>query len=258
MNQAPVAEPTVGLVGDDGELAAACRDAGLEIHAGAADAVLQAEPAVVVAVGEGALRDVAFAAPAVPILPVDAGAGVRSVPAPAGPGAVEAVLAGDAAVDTYPVLSVRVAGDARARAVYDVIAVTAEPAQISEFRVSAGGETVAQFRADGVVAAPPAGTPGYARAAGGAVVPGGAAVAAVVPIAPFATTVDDWVLPIEDVGLEVLREEAAVDLVVDGHRVDDLGVDAPVELAVADEVECYRVAASRSPFARSDGESEKL
>ncbi|MEF8775936.1 MAG: ATP-NAD kinase [Haloarculaceae archaeon] len=257
MSQASDADPTLGVVGDDGSVAGACREAGVDTVAGTPETVVETGLDAILTTGEGAFRAVAVRAPEVPLLPIDAGAGVRAVPAAAAGAAIEEVVAGEATLDTYPVLSIIVDGEPRSRAVYDVTAVTVEPAQISEYRVTYAGEQVARFRADGVVAAPPAGTPDYARAAGGPVVPTGPSVVVVVPIAPFATTTDEWVLPVDDVAIEVLRGEAAVELVVDGGRVGDLGVDTPVELAVAHTIECYRAAASRSPFATGGGESEK-
>lgn len=250
MNEASDGAPVLGLVGDeDGAVAEACREVGIDHVAGTPESVLGADPSGVVAVGEVAVRSVAIADPAVPLLPVDAGRGLRSVPVGDVAAALGTLREGEVAVEDHPVLTVEVAGETLHRALFDVMVVTAAPAHISEYRVTHDGEVVARFRADGVVAAPPAGTPGYASAAGSPVVPAGPRVCTVVPIAPFATTLADWVLPIETLGLEVLRETADVDLVVDGERVCGLGVDTPVTLATETTVACYRVPAGRSPFA---------
>ncbi len=251
--------PVVGVVGDaDGSVARACRAAGGNTRTGDADAVLDSDPRAVVAVDETGLRAVALADPGVPVLPVEAGRGVRSVPSRSVERALGAVLAGEATVDAYPLIAVSVGDDRRALALFDAMLVTAEPAHISEFRVTHDGEPVARFRADGVVAATPAGTPGYASGAGSPVVPAGPDICTVEPIAPFATSLDDWVLPTESVGIEVLREQADVDLVVDGERVCAVGVGAPVSLSAHGSVSCYRVVESRSPFGPRDGEWEKL
>jgi len=85
------------------------------------------------------------------------------------------------------------AGDCSSTAVFDTTLVTNEPARISEYTVSVDGRTHATFRADGVVVATPLGSSGYGRAVGGPQLAPATGVA-VVPIAPFATHTDTWVL----------------------------------------------------------------
>lgn len=78
-------------------------------------------------------------------------------------------------------------------AVFDTTLITSEPARISEYGLSVAGRPHASFRADGVVVATPLGSSGYGRAAGGPQLMAGTGVA-VVPIAPFATIADTWVV----------------------------------------------------------------
>jgi NAD+ kinase len=93
-------------------------------------------------------------------------------------------------VDAAP-LVVSVDGD-ESTAAFDTTLITSEPARISEYGVSVDGRRDT-FRADGVVVASPLGSCGYARAAGGPTLDFGTGLA-VVPIAPFATIADTWVL----------------------------------------------------------------
>jgi NAD+ kinase len=93
-------------------------------------------------------------------------------------------------VDVAP-LVVSVDGH-ESRAAFDTTLITSEPARISEYGVSVDGRRDT-FRADGVVVASPLGSYGYARAAGGPQLDFGTGLA-VVPIAPFATIADTWVL----------------------------------------------------------------
>jgi len=93
------------------------------------------------------------------------------------------------------------ADDEHVRAAMDAMLVTSTPARISEYVVRAGDEHVTTVRADGVVIALPAGHSGCARAADDPVVAPEAGVVAVVPVAPFATDPDHWVVPID--GLSV-------------------------------------------------------
>lgn len=225
--------------------------AGARIVPGAPDAVFEADPAAVVAVGEPALLSVARRSPTIPVLPVAAGSGVRSVPLDSIGDAAASLVAGDWTTESHPLLSVDVAGDRRALALLDAMAVTAEPAHISEYTVAAEGELVARFRADGVAVATPAGTAGYARAAGGPVIPPGPSVLTVVPVAPFATALDHWVVPATDLAITVERDESDVDVLADDRTVGQAGVDDRITLGAEGRLETIRVPAGQSPFARS-------
>lgn len=209
----------VGVVGEHRAVAEAVADAGCSPVVGDATEVLAGDPAAIVAVGEGALVDLARAGADVPVLTVAAGRGVRSVPEAAVEPAVAGLVAGDARLVAYPVHAV----DGGVAVLFDVLLVTDDPASISEYVVGVDGATVGRFRADGVVLATPAGSVDYARAAGGPVLVPGTGVVAVVPVAPFATDQDDWVLPVDRVELAVAREDAPVQLVADGRRERRVG-----------------------------------
>lgn len=233
----------------DADLAAAVEAAGGEP---VADDGPFEEVALVVAVGEAAIVDLARRGVDAPVLPVDAGRGVRSVARDDAEVAVAHVLDGDFETVWHPVLSATVTGgDSGAAdgnddgpaggseggpttgtpALFDVALMAAEPARISEFAVHRDGERVARFRADGVVASTPAGSVGYNRAADGPILAPGTDVVAVVPVAPFATHADRWVLPAEDVSLSVERDETPVELLVDGRTEATVASGAPVSLA---------------------------
>jgi NAD+ kinase len=113
----------------------------------------------------------------------------------------------------------------------------AEPARISEFCVRTGGEEVDRFRADGVVVSTPAGSPGYNRAANGPVVAPETGVLSVVPVAPFATDIDGWVLPIDEVTLSVERDETPVELLADGRPEQSVEARTPVRFDHVDDIE---------------------
>ena len=219
----------VGVVGD-AELAAAVEAAGGTAVDGAFD-----EVALVVAGGEASLVDVARRGVDAPVLPVGGADGVGSVARVDAEAAVRRVLDGEFDTTRHPVVTVEGAADgstvAGAGALFDVALVAAEPARISEFAVRSGGEAVARFRADGVVASTPAGSAGYNRAAGGPLVAPETDVVAVVPIAPFATHADRWVLPLDDVTLSVERDETPVELLVDGRTEATVAADDPVSLS---------------------------
>jgi NAD+ kinase len=226
-------------VAGGGSLAAAVSAAGAEPVDPGDDAA-----AFVLAAGEAALVDVARRGVSVPVLPVDASPGTRSVPAEAATAAVERVLAGDADTEPRPVLR---AGPEEL-ALFDVALLAAEPARISGFSIRYAGDRLAEFRADGVVASTPTGSVGYNRAAEGPLVAAGTGLAAVVPIAPFQTTTDRWVLPPGDLALAVERDETPVDLLLDGRVERTVSPGDPVSLSADDGIEILVVPESRDFF----------
>jgi len=187
------------------------------------------DPAVVVAVGDDAIRSAVTDPPDAPLLPVTAEGGRHLVARDSLDAAVAAIAAGDRRVDTHPILGLGY-GDDDARALRDVTLVTDAPASISEYAVAVGDERLGSVRADGIVVATPLGSDGYAAAAGGAILEPGAG-AAVVPIAPFSTTVARRVVdPTTPLTVSVERE-GAVAVVVDGvrHGSVDRGADLRIE-----------------------------
>nr|WP_303650192.1 hypothetical protein [Halalkalicoccus sp. NIPERK01] len=123
----------------------------------------------------------------------------------------------------------------------DVTLVTTEPARISEYAVDHADERVAAFRADGVVVATPAGSHGYAAAAGGPTLAPTAEALCVVPIAPFHTQATRWVLDTSALGLSVLRDEGEVSLLVDDTEYGVVDPDQRVRLAVDGHVRTLRL-----------------
>jgi len=228
----------VAVVGDP-SLGSAVEAAGARVVG--ADAV--SEAAFVVAGGEAVVVDLLRDGVDAPILPVGAGAGVRSVAAADLTAAVESVLANEARRVSRR--AVRTGDDEVA--LFDVALMAAEPARISEFSIRHRGDRFAGFRADGVVASTPAGSPGYNRAADGPLLAPGTGVVAVVPVAPFATAADRWVLPPGDVALAVERDETPVELLLDGRVERAVAPGETVTLTAADGIDLLVVPVSQ-PF----------
>lgn len=182
---------------------------------------------VVAALGEDAVLAAAGVVDA-PILPVDAGPGYGGVRATDRSDALAALATGDFEVAARRTLSVTANGST-VRALADATLVTSDPADISEFRVENSGRRVDTVRADGVVAATPTGSRGYAADAGGPHLDFDVDAVAVVPIAPFRVERPNWVLG-PPASLTVVRGEAAVDVYVDGRHTGPLGPHEPVEL----------------------------
>ena len=232
----------VGVVGD-GSLAAAVEAAGgRPVVAGPAD--VDDAGLEFIAAGEAALVDLAREGVTAPVLPVEAGDGVRSVPRSAAAAAVESALDGAGSKNRHPVL----AAGAGVRALFDVALMAAEPARISEFSVHHDGEQVVRLRADGVVASTPAGSVGYSSAAGGPLTAPGTGVLVVAPAAPFATGADRLVLPLDGVALGIERDETPVELLADGRTERNVGTGDPVDLSPAGAVETLAIPESGSSF----------
>jgi NAD+ kinase len=208
----------------------------------------------VVAVGESALLDSRSAD--APILPVDAGAGVRSVPRGDLPAALSSVAAGDWSRWTTTALSVSVGGDHVTEALFDAMVVTEAPAHISEFTVETPRDRLGQFRADGVLLASAPGTAGYAKRVDAPVFEPELPVGAVVPVAPFATRLDHWVVdtdrdPVLTVTVE--RDEAAVELLADDRTLGEIPPRTPLTVSPGRRWTFCRVPESRSAFESPDG-----
>ena len=252
----PAERATVGVVGERAveRVATAVADAGGTPETGDLDTVLASEPDALVTVGEDALSALAARSdlPETPVLPVGSGRGVRSVPRSAVDDAVNALVDGRGETTPYPVLGVHVGDRHQARALADVTLLTAEPARISEYAVTTDGTTVAQFRADGVVVATPVGSHGYARRVDAPVVAHDTGVAAVAPIAPFATDADHWILDLDSITLRVERDEVPVELLADDRRVDGIDPGVPVSLSVVDTLSVLSVPESTHPYTGPD------
>ncbi|QSG03113.1 ATP-NAD kinase [Natranaeroarchaeum sulfidigenes] len=243
----------IGIV-DQGEtdslvdrLTGAVQDVGGSPISGAATELLEADPDRIIAHGNRAVLDLGRTGTTVPILPIDAGPGVRSVSEDSLDSAIDELVSGRFKTAEQCRYTVTVGETDTGVAVSDAMLVTEEPARISEYSIHTKDNRVTQFRADGVVIATPAGSHGYAAAARGPMLAPGTGVVAV-PIAQFATDRDSWVLGTgEPVTLRVERDDGPVELLVDNRRcgIVEPGVDVtltpamPLQLAVVTESEPY-------------------
>jgi NAD+ kinase len=239
-----VAVTRVGVVGAGADAAGdVVSDAGGDAVVGGA--ALESDVDCVAVLGEAALLDIVEADLDVPVLPVDAGSEYGGVEREQLPDALGA-LAGEAYdVRKRPTLGVRT-DDVDARALADAVFVTTEPAQISEYAIETDDGDVDEVRADGVVAATPAGSHGYASDAGGPLLDRGSGVVSVVPIAPFRAERVQWVLD-PPAAVTVLREESEVGIYVDGRERGTAGTDEPVTLTWSEPLRVAAVADSEWP-----------
>lgn len=256
MADAGIGGDTVGLVGDDDSVERAVESVAGTVVAGDAATVLAADPDVVVAVGKPALLAVARRRPAVPVLPVVAGVGIRSIRRDGVSTALHRRGSENWLTTKQPLVAVETP-ETSGTALFDAALVTAEPASISEYSLAADGDHLGTVRADGVVAATPAGTRGYADAVDTPVIPAGPDVFALAPIAPFETDPPSWVLPDEELAVTVEREGTPVTVLADDRTVAELDGEGSVEIARDGAIWTVVVPESAPRFARRGAELEK-
>ncbi|KYH25705.1 bifunctional NADP phosphatase/NAD kinase [Halalkalicoccus paucihalophilus] len=218
---------TIRVVGTAGSVLETIETAGHTVETTVPAAVEDGNPSIVVTVGEAALLAVARERPDAPILPVDTAIG----PPADDRGAILAAIDGGTE-RTRSLIDVSIDGERVATALLDVMLVTSEPARISEYAIDREDGRVAAFRADGVVVATPAGSRGYAAAAGGPTLSAGTDTLCAVPIAPFHTQSGQWVLDTGPLALSVLRDEGDVSLLVDDSEYGGVGPDQRIRLTV--------------------------
>lgn len=225
----------VTIHGDDEGLREALSSVVDIVESGNRDAPL------VITVGEEPLTRCAARGEQRPVVPV----GLDAAWSPS-PELVPELLASladpDRSVPTVEATTLVVSADrTQSTAAFDTTLVTSEPARISEYAVSVAGRPHAEFRADGVVIATPLGSHGYNRAAGGPQLGFGTGIA-VVPIAPFATIADTWVIePPLTVSVE---RETPVSVFADTDQVATGGSELTVEIETGPPlaiVDCCRL-----------------
>lgn len=202
---------------------------------------------LLVAVGEGAVADAVAASPRPPVLPIDAGAGIRAVPTDAVDDLVASIAGREWDVEGHVPLSVAVAGEPVGTATFDVTLVTAEAAHISEYAVRADGTRLDRARADGVVVATPAGSTDYARRVDAPVLAPDTGIA-VAWIAPFRTDPDRWVVEPRVLEISVERDGASVDLHVDDRVVRSVDPTTTVSVTAGDPFDVAVVDESRDRY----------
>ncbi|AEN07218.1 NAD(+)/NADH kinase [Halolamina sp.] len=197
-----------------------------------------ADADAVIAVGESALTGAALAESSVPLLPVGVDGALHGISRQELPAAAASLSAAEYHTVTHPVLAVEVGGEQTGRAVLDVTLLTTEPARISEYSLTADGEQLTTVRADGVVVAGSFGSAGYNNAAGGPLVAPGAGLS-VVPVAPFTTRANGWMVP-GPLELQVERDEGAVSLYADAADLGPVSPADPVRVRTDGRFDCLR------------------
>ncbi|ELZ12676.1 hypothetical protein C479_04747 [Halovivax asiaticus JCM 14624] len=110
-------------------------------------------------------------------------------------------------------------------AVRDLALVTAEPGAIATFTATSRGDPITEVRADGLVVATPAGSRGFACAAGGPTLEWELDAVTVVALSPFTTDTAPWVGSPDGLELSIASDGPDAHLQCDGavHRTIPAG-----------------------------------
>jgi NAD+ kinase len=145
------------------------------------------------------------------------------------------VFAGEYEVVELPTLEAELDG-ARRIAVNDVVAASSMIGRMIELRWEVGGEDLGVVPCDGVICATPSGSTGYNLSNGGPVLVWGLDAMAVTFIAPHSLHARPLVVPrSRDVTVENRTADVTVAILIDGHRVGELGAGARVRVRLGSQ-----------------------
>lgn len=126
------------------------------------------------------------------------------------------MLAGEGWIDERAMLEARL-GDREYHALNDVVVARGLAARTISVAVQVNGEKLADYRADGVVAATATGSTGYSLAAGGPILHPQAGEFVVVPLLPHLSLANPIVLPAGGIVEFIITIAQDATLCVDGH-----------------------------------------
>lgn len=146
---------------------------------------------------------------------------------------VEQVLEGGLHVQEYRMLEIEAEGERRL-AVNDAVLVKNRPHQITSVEAYVGGERLASYQCDGLIAATPLGSTAYALSAGGPIISGDVQCYTLVPIAPHSLVSRPMVLG-EEQHTELTLSGRGALLTLDGEEPRELEAGTTVGVRMSKE-----------------------
>lgn len=146
---------------------------------------------------------------------------------------VEQVLDGGIHVQDYRLLEVEEGGSKRL-AVNDAVLLKPHPHQVTSVEISVGGESLASYQCDGLIASTPLGSTAYALSAGGPIISGDVPCYTLVPIAPHSLVNRPTVLGEEQRAELTLKGRSAL-LSLDGEESREIEDGQRVTVGLSDE-----------------------
>lgn len=208
---------------------------GRDTITGSVTTVLEHDVGLVVVSDLTALSALLNTDPEIPLLPVGVPE-TGGVTATGVGAAVQEILDGEGVVRDHRILRAETPRR-EVTALYEFTLMTAEPARISEYAVTAGeaAREVTHVRADGMVVATPLGSHGYARRVGGPRVGTGVEGVVVVPVSPFSVSREAHLVSLP-LSLSVERDEGEVELFADSRLLGTVERTDPVSITAAGTV----------------------
>src|SRR5437867_3116939 len=165
-----------------------------------------------------------------PILGINAGSlgFLTDVPADRLPVALKQIWAGEAILETRPLIEV--SGQAQGRrisslALNDFVVTRGAAPRLIELEVSVDDEVLTRYRCDGLIVCSPTGSTAYSLAAGGSVVNPAAQVFTITPICPHTLSNRSVIVSLDStVRVKVLSQKVEVILTADGQTVYPLAM----------------------------------
>ena len=216
---------------------ARCAEAGIPVAYVRADRPADKPASVGIAIGREAFRSFAVDRPPIPILPIGVGVYPSNETLPDLAGTLRQLDGDTDETLPTPILEATLDGDRIGSAVFDVCLMSAEPARIAEYAVDSKTIRLGTVRADGLVVATAPGSTGYAgRVTGPRIQPSAGDVVEVIPVAPFHTHRDTWILDPRRVGIDIVRAQGAIDIRLDGEPAAEAATGGTLRCAIADRV----------------------
>ena len=145
-------------------------------------------------------------------------------------------FAGDYRVVELPVLELEAGADGRWTAVNDVVVTSSSLGRMIELGWAVGGEDLGSLPCDGLICSTPSGSTAYNLSNGGPVLVWGLDAMAVTFVAPHSLHARPFVVPRgRELAVTNRSEDVAATVLVDGHRVRELGPGEKVVARLAEE-----------------------
>ncbi len=121
-------------------------------------------------------------------------------------------------------------------ALNEVVIKTNEPSKMLHFEVQVDGETIEEFRADGLIVSTPSGSTAYSMSAGGPIVDPKVGGFIIIPICPFKLGVRPFVVSDEsEISVKLLRKGKKAVFVMDGQINEEAEYQEEIKFKKADK-----------------------
>lgn len=140
-------------------------------------------------------------------------------------------------IDRRNMLEITVEGvEGKFYALNDVVILRSNGERIADFALNCNGQSVAEYRADGIIASTPTGSTGYSLSAGGPIIEPGMSCVLITPICPHSLTSRPLLFG-NEAHIEMCVQQSSTEkgsLIIDGEHITILDREQTVRVNVAD------------------------